>query len=357
MRRILLAVPLLVICPSVISSHARLRSADAHPAAAARGTWTADTAMRDTAALMAAIRAAAAETGGVVGVHVRHLENGWELGMNAGEPFFMSSVTKLPISVRILRQVRRGRIRLADDVRITREQMAPGRSAIRDANPAGVTLPVEQLLRAAITQSDNTASDALLRLAGGPDSVNAELARAGIHGIRVSRPYQRLDEEVGGRISAGDTRDTSTPRVMTALLAALHAGRLLGPAETRLLLGWMTDSENPRTRIIAGLPAGTAVAHKTGTWGQSDAPGAAAMNDVGIITLPGARGHLALAVFVRNATAADSVAEAAIASITRAVWEHAAGGAASPPRITASNSRPTDRSVVPRERTSGDPMP
>jgi hypothetical protein len=45
---------------------------------------------------------------------------------------------------------------------------------------------------------------------------------------------------------------------------------------------------------------------------------------VGIVTLPGGRGHLALAVFVRNATVADSVAEAAIASIARAVWEDAA---------------------------------
>jgi len=318
MRRIFLAVPLLVACAAAMPLRAQLRSAT--PASAAA---------RDTSALMAAIRAGAA-TGGVVGVHVRHLESGQEMGVNAGKPFFMSSVTKLPISVRILRQVRRGRIRLASAVRITREQMAPGRSPIRDASPAGATLTVEQLLRAAIVQSDNTASDALLRLAGGPDSVNAELARAGIRGIRVSRPYQRLGREVGARIAAGDTRDTSTPRAMTALLAA----RLLGPAETRLLLGWMTDSENPRTRIVAGLPAGTAVAHKTGTWGQPGAPGPAAVNDVGIITLPGGRGHLAIAVFVRNATVPDSSVEAAIASITRIVWVHASGGAPSAARLS-----------------------
>ncbi|HYH83252.1 MAG TPA: class A beta-lactamase [Longimicrobium sp.] len=323
MRRILLALPLLLTCAAAMPLRAQPRSVDPRIAAA-----------RDTSAPMAAIRARAAATGGVVGVHVRHLESGRELGMNAGGPFFMSSVTKLPISVRILRQVRRGRIRLADSVRISREQVAPGRSPIRDANPGGVTLTVEQLLRAAIVQSDNTASDALLRLAGGPDSVNAELALAGVRGIRVSRPYQRLGREVGGRIAAGDTRDTGTPRAMTALLAALHAGRLLGPAETRLLLGWMTNSENPRNRIVAGVPAGTGVAHKTGTWGQPGAPGPAAVNDVGIVTLPAGRGHLALAVFVRNATVAGSVAEAAIAAITRAVWEHAAGDAPRASRVS-----------------------
>lgn len=269
--------------------------------------------------LLAAIRERAAATGGVVGVHLRHVESGRATGVNEGEPFFMSSVTKVPISVRILRQVQRGRLRLADSVRITREQMAPGHSPIRDASPAGVTLTLERLLRAAVRQSDNSASDALLRLAGGPDSVNAELARLGIRGIRVSRPYQVLGREMGDRAEAADTRDTSTPAAMTGLLAALHAGRLLGPAETRLLLGWMTDTENPPDRIVAGLPAGTGVAHKTGTWGR------AAMNDVGIITLPGGRGHLALAVFIRNATVPDSVSQRAIAAITRAVWEQAAG--------------------------------
>ena len=269
--------------------------------------------------LRAAVRAAAAATGGVVGVHLRHVESGRATGVNGGEPFFMSSVTKVPISVCILRQVQRGRLRLADSVRITPGQMAPGHSPLRDASPAGAALTVEQLLRAAVRQSDNSASDALLRLAGGPDSVNAELARLGIRGIRVSRPYQVLGREMGDRAEAADTRDTSTPAAMTELLAALYAGRALGPAETRLLLGWMTDTENPRDRIVAGLPAGTGVAHKTGTWGQ------AAMNDVGIVTLPGRRGHLALAVFIRNATVPDSVSQRAIAAITRAAWEQAAG--------------------------------
>lgn len=126
MRRIFLAVPLLVTCAAVMPVRAQLRSAGPHSAAA-----------QDTSALMAAIRAQAAATGGVVGVHVGHLEDGWGLGVNAGEAFFMSSVTKLPISVRILRQVRRGRIRLAGGVRISREQMAPAaaRSATR-ARPA-----------------------------------------------------------------------------------------------------------------------------------------------------------------------------------------------------------------------------
>ncbi|HEX8691888.1 MAG TPA: class A beta-lactamase [Longimicrobium sp.] len=275
-----------------------------------------------TEQLLRAVRARETEIGGRIGFHARHLESGASAGLHAGEPFFMSSVTKLPIAVRVLRQAGRGRIRLSDTVAIAAAEMSPGHSPLREAHPAGVSLTVEDLLRRAVSQSDNTASDALLRLAGGADSVTAELRRLGFPGVRVDRPYTRLGREVGGRIAAGEERDSMTPGTATALLAALHGGRLLAPRESALLLGWMTRTANPATRIVAGVPEGTVVAHKTGTWGQPGERGPAAVNDVGIVTLPGGAGHLAVAIFVRNAAAPDTAVERAIAAITREAYCH-----------------------------------
>jgi len=57
-----------------------------------------------------------------------------------------------------------------------------------------------------------------------------------------------------------------------------------------VLLDTMTRTSTGKTRIRAGLPEGTLVAHKTGTlWGVTD--------DVGIVRLPDGR-HLAVAFFV-----------------------------------------------------------
>jgi beta-lactamase class A len=69
------------------------------------------------------------------------------------------------------------------------------------------------------------------------------------------------------------------------------------------------------------LPEGTVVVHKTGTSSTVDVDGVAtATNDVGLVTLPNGN-HLAIAVFVSDAKADMATREAAIAKISRAVWD------------------------------------
>lgn len=275
----------------------------------------------DTSAIRAAIRRAEQRTGGTIGVHVRHLESGRTFSARAGEPFFMASVCKLPIAVHVLRQVERGHVRLDDTVRLGAARVMGGDNAFRQRVSAGSRVSVAELLEAAVSDSDNTAANELLHLSGGPDSVTAGLRRAGLRGVRVDRDYTRLSPPS----SPSDTRDTMTPEAATGLLAALWSGRLLGEREKAVLLGWMNHSRNPARRIVAGVPAGTAVAHKTGTWPAGEGRGTAALNDVGVITLPGGGGHLAVAVFVRDARAESEAIEPMIAEITRAAYAHWAG--------------------------------
>ena len=61
-------------------------------------------------------------------------------------------------------------------------------------------------------------------------------------------------------------------------------------------------------------PEATPVAHKTGTIGGTT-------NDVGIITLPGGAGHVAIAVFVKASAKEVPARERAIAEISRAVHD------------------------------------
>lgn len=296
----LLALSLPVAQPSFSGTH------EALPAASAA----------DTAAIRAAVRAAERETGGVIGVHVRHLESGQAFGARAGEPFFMASVGKLPLAIHVLRQVERGRIRLDSVVVLHPSRLAGGENAFRRRISAGSRVTVAELLEAAISDSDNTAANELLHLVGGPEAVTAELRGMGIAGIRMDRTYRDLSTPA----SPSDTRDTTTPQATTELLAALWNGRLLDQAQTRRLVGWMTPTRTSTRRIVAGVPRGTMVAHKTGTWMRDGQPGPSALNDVGVITLPGGRGHLAVAIFVRDARPATARTEAAMAQITRAIY-------------------------------------
>jgi beta-lactamase class A len=274
---------------------------------------------QDTTRIMRRLRALEAETGGTIGVHARHLESGRTVSLRGSRPFFMASVTKFPLAVHILKEVERGRISLADTVTIRQAQMSPGRSPIRDGARGGeARVTVEALIRTAVSDSDNTANDALQRLGGGPAAVGRAMQALGIRGIRVDRPYTGLTR-IGPRVDGSDPRDTATPEAATALLAALQNGRALNRANTARLLGWMTQSRNPATRIVAGAPAGAVVAHKTGTWTGANDAGLSALNDVGIITLPGGRGHLAVAVFVRNTPKGMAAVDPVVARITRAL--------------------------------------
>jgi len=82
----------------------------------------------------------------------------------------------------------------------------------------------------------------------------------------------------------------------------------------------MASSGTGLKRIKGLLPAGTVVAHKTGSSGTNDAGVAAATNDVGIIAFPDGRA-VALVVFVSDSGASEEERDGVIAAIARAVWD------------------------------------
>jgi alkaline phosphatase D len=255
-----------------------------------------------------------------VGVVALDLDRGAVLARLRGdEPFQMGSVYKLPIALALLARVDRGELSLADAVTVAPEELAPGHSPLRDgAGGRSFSLSVGRLLDAMLSDSDNTASDVLLRLAGGPPAVTARLVALGIQGVRVDRSERQIAADVAaGGVAAfhRDPRDSATPDGFAALLAKLHRREDgLSPASHRLLLETLSASRNPR-RIAAGLPAAATVAHKTGTM-----PGV--VNDVALVTSPDGRRHLALVVFTRGGVGnpGDADREALIADLARQAY-------------------------------------
>jgi beta-lactamase class A len=260
------------------------------------------------------------EARGRVGAAVLLLETGEEFDLKGGESFPMQSVYKFPIGMALLRRVDEGALKLDGRVRVEQSDLVPAGifSPIRDKYPqGGADLSVGELLRAMLVESDGTASDILLRLGGGPESVNRFLRGLGVSGIVVSTTEKAMaaDRRV-------QYRNHATPRAVLELLRAAQEGRGLSAASHALLLQLMTDCATGPHRIKGLLPAGTKVAHKTGTSGTA-AGVTAATNDVGVITLPDGR-HLAVAVFVSDSRADEQTREGVIAKIARAAWDWAA---------------------------------
>ena len=253
---------------------------------------------------------------GKVGVAAVVLETGETVSLNPRDHFPMQSVYKLPIGMAVMKQVDGGKIKLEQKVRVTKSDFVRigQHSPIRDQNPNGAELTVSELLRFTISESDGTASDVLMKLAGGPKAVHSYLFELKITDMIVLNTEKEM-----GQDSQVQYRNWASPEAAVALLRALHERRGLSESSQSLLLKFMIESTPGAKRLKGLLPAGTIVAHKTGTSG-TDKGVTAATNDIGIITLPNGK-HLAIAVFVSDSPADEATREGVIAKVANAIWE------------------------------------
>lgn len=298
--------------------------------------------------LTAEVERIAAAGGGTLGVAALHLESGRRFAFNQAESFPMASTYKVPMAVALLREADAGRVNLDEVAVVGAHLRVPSSTALDYFDHPGIALSPKNLLDVMITLSDNTATDAVLELVGGPAGVMRHLHELNISGMSVDRSvadllrdffrmpqpkpgvsfaeqYRQLNAEdperfaqLGGKPNPKfdrDPKDQTTPAAMLALLEAIWRGPALSEASRKLLLDTMQATETGSGRIKGALPPGTVVAHKTGTLGG-------AVNDVGYITLPGGAGTVALAVFVKSSDQPAAQREAAIAHVSRALYDY-----------------------------------
>ncbi|MEW5978975.1 MAG: class A beta-lactamase [Acidobacteriota bacterium] len=286
------------------------------------------------------------QCGGTLGVGAVHLESGRQAFFNGRERFPMASSYKIPIAVQLLTRVEQGHLSLDRMVELRLKDLHPGSGTLTPLfSKPGVSLSVRNLLELMLLISDNSATDILLRLSGGPEAVTSRLRGLGIKEMDISRPTVQLIADWAGyslppedewtpelftklyegttsesrKVSAdrfdGDSRDTSTPEAMVQLLQLVYAGSWGKPATRDLLMDILTRCQTGEARLKGFLPLEVPVAHKTGTIGGT-------ANDVGIITLPDGGGHVAVAAFVKSSNKPVPERERAIAHVSRSVYDY-----------------------------------
>lgn len=285
-----------------------------------------------------------------VGIGVVDLSSGEAWFLNGEQRFPMQSVLKVPVAIAILKLVDDGVVSLGQSVTISPEQYAPSWSPLREELKGGSgQFTVRRLLERSVADSDNTAVDVLIELAGGAGKVDAILKAMGIRGVRVDRMERELQTESQGlddfrpeqasterfdavlarvpeekkkaavRKFLSDPRDTATPEGMTHLLSHLYQHKLLSPSSTQLLLQIMTETPYGQGRLKAGLPPQWTLAHKTGT--GPDVLGVnTGTNDAGLACAPAGQ-CFALTVFIAGSTAPLRNREALMRDVAAAVTQ------------------------------------
>jgi len=271
------------------------------------------------------------EFNGRVGIAVRSVDDGWTATWKADELYPQQSVSKLWVAITALDAVDKGRVSMSDRVTLTRSDLTLFHQPIAARIlGGGYTTSLSDLMFRAITTSDNTCNDKLMRSVGGPEAVRAMIRTKGLGAIRFYDGERSLQSRIAGLtwspgFSIGgafyqarnalpltvrraafdryvsDPYDGATPNAIVNALARLKRGDLLAPASTARLLATMGNTKTGANRLKGGLKPGWSLSHKTGT-GQVLGASQAGYNDIGILTAPDGRSYSVAVMIKKTAT-------------------------------------------------------
>lgn len=251
---------------------------------------------------------------GRIGVAALDLASGRTIDVLGNQRFPMASTSKVAIAATFLDGVDKGKWSLTSEFPMLYPvKSSPFSSAVAPVR-AGEYKSAVDLIELMITRSNNYATDALLKVVGGPRAVNDWVKRSGIDNWQIDRDIATLVRDDGAIDPATivDTRDSASPFAMVQLLSGIYQGKWLTPQSRSVLMGAMSRCITGKRRIPGMLPETAQVAHKTGSLHNTS-------SDVGIIQAPDGRAY-AVAIYVTGQGTRMN-REARIASIARAIYD------------------------------------
>lgn len=273
---------------------------------------------KGTRELEAEIQRLVAESGAeTVAVAFRDLRTGRKLFVNDRVSFHAASTMKVPLMFEVYREAREGALRLDESVTVKNEFKSIADGSAFSVSPdddseqtlykkIGGTETVRALVRLMITESSNLATNILIERVG-PARVSALLRDMGARDMRVLRGVE------DGKAFERGLNNTTTARDLAILMRALAEGRAVSREASREMADVLA-AQKFNEGIPSGLPAGTRVAHKTGSITKIE-------HDAGVVYPPNRKPYV-LVVLVRG-IADEKRAHRLIADISRAVYEDA----------------------------------
>ncbi|MCG5220861.1 class A beta-lactamase [Streptosporangium sp. KLBMP 9127] len=210
---------------------------------------------------------------GRIGAYAIDTATGKTLTYRAGERFPLLSTFKAPLCAAVLLKARTSAPGLMNKrIKWTAADMKPNSPVTEKHVEDGLT--VAQLCEAAITMSDGTASNLLLKQIGGPAGMTKYFRTLKDPASRLDRWHPELNDW-----TPKEKRDTTTPAAISRDLRVLTTGKALHAKDREQLIAWMIANKTGGERIRAGLPKTWTIGDKTGT--NSDGFGGG--NDIAVI--------------------------------------------------------------------------
>ena len=252
------------------------------------------------------------------GIYVKSLESGEEIAIDADRQMETMSTIKIPLMIEAFEQIKAGRFTLTDKYTFAAADSQPGTGTIQRLDP-GAVMTVKDLITMMIIVSDNTATEVLYRMVGGPDAVNARMQAMGLQKTRAMNvPSKWFPQLRAAPTTEQFYRDgkypfgLSTPREMGRLLEMMERGTLVDKPASELMLRIMRG-QLYRTRIPRYL-TGYTIPHKTGDFLPYVG------DDVGMLEAPGRT--IIVSIFTGNHFGSGEALENAIGLVAKEIGDY-----------------------------------
>jgi beta-lactamase class A len=254
------------------------------------------------------------------GIYVKSLDTGDEIAIDADRQMETMSTIKIPLMVEALEQIKAGKFKLTDKYTFAEADAQPGTGTIQRLDP-GAVMTVKDLITMMIIVSDNTATEVLYRMVGGPDAVNRRMDTLGLGKTRAMNIPSRWFAALRSAASTeqfyreGKTPfGLSTPREMGRLLEMMERGTLVNKESSDLMLRIMR-AQLYRSRIPRYV-TGYTIPHKTGDFLPYVG------DDVGMLEMQGRT--IVISIFTANHFGSGEMLENAIGLVAKDVADYVA---------------------------------
>ncbi len=253
-----------------------------------------------------------------VAISVLDFENNKSININGEKHLPMLSVFKFHIALAVLNEVDKGKLSLDQKIFIKKADLLENTwSPIREKYPEGnIEMPLSELIKYTVAQSDNNGCDILLRLIGGTETVQKFMNEKGIKDFQIKSNEEDMHKSFEAMYANFTTTNSSN-----TLLKKFYEGKMVSQKSTDFLMKTMIETTTGTNKILGQLPKETNVAHKTGSSGKDNKGMTIAENDIGIVTLPNGK-HYAISVFVSDSMEYSETNTKMIADISKIVFDY-----------------------------------
>jgi beta-lactamase class A len=221
-----------------------------------------------SASLEAQLREIITTSGAEVAVAYHTLDGGAQLLIDPDKPFHAASTMKVPVMIELFRQAQAGRVSLDDRLPVQNAfrsivdgspyTLSEGEDSDKEVYAAvGKTMTLRELCAAMITVSSNFAANLLIEKLG-VENIRATVAKLGADGMQVLRGVE--DQKAFDK----GLNNVTTGRGLMVLLDRLGHGQAVDATADAAMIA-ILKQQKFNDAIPAGVPAGTPIAHKTGT--------------------------------------------------------------------------------------------